>query len=421
MEIGFAGGGGSSSDSGWGSSSSDSRDSWGSSSSYSRHHTSSGSSSAGPGGFFLASSFVFVLIVVLTIIVRRISEHHTNNHSELPVVNPLSELAKVDNNSTDKENLIHDEAAKIFLSYQTDWSENNLKHIKEYTTKKYFKHVSLMLRSLEKAGRQNVVSNLHLIKTSLPFSVNENDKFPLDVKVIFKFSGFDEIVDNQTGNRLHGDQYYGILEMWNFVFDGESLKPDGITQPTESSSHLVKDLATFANDNGLFYSADWGRAILPNRGLVFSNSSLITSDVNNFVVGEWGDCLVQIYSYAKNPSIPDAYYLVGQLNVPKKYRGMIVESKQMGFMMPSGYEKYTTEWNDFNRQYNIYATKDDSLPLFELLNPKFMASLYDRNLNYSMEVIDNVIYIFAKITETSKEDYQELLDILTLAYKELKN
>lgn len=61
---------------------------------------------------------------------------------------------------------------------------------------------------------------------------------------------------------------------------------------------------------------------------------------------------------------------------------------------------------------------------FELLNPKFMADLYDLNLGISIEVVDNVIYLYANILlmpmTMSTDRYAAMLDILQAAYKELR-
>ena len=88
--------------------------------------------------------------------------------------------------------------------------------------------------------------------------------------------------------------------------------------------------------------------------------------------------------------------------------------------IPSGYERFEMEWTDYNQKYEVYASKRDALSAFELLNPKFMANLYDKSLNYSMEAVENVVYIFAEIEETKEEDYQELLMTLTEAFCELE-
>lgn len=78
------------------------------------------------------------------------------------------------------------------------------------------------------------------------------------------------------------------------------------------------------------------------------------------------------------------------------------------------------EWNDFNDRYEVYAASRDALPAFELLNPKFMEFLYNKNPSYNLEVVDNVIYIYANIKNVTEKDYADLLEVLRAAYDELK-
>ena len=42
------------------------------------------------------------------------------------------------------------------------------------------------------------------------------------------------------------------------------------------------------------------------------------------------------------------------------------------------------------------------------------------NVGDNIEVVDNVIYIFANVHNITEKDYAELLDILNYAHKELK-
>ena len=49
-----------------------------------------------------------------------------------------------------------------------------------------------------------------------------------------------------------------------------------------------------------------------------------------------------------------------------------------------------------------------------------MEFLYSKNPSYSLEVVDNVIYIYAPITTITEKDYEDLLEVLQKAYDELK-
>ena len=396
--MGFAGGGGSSSGGGGGSSSGGS--SYHSSSS--SHSSSSGDSDGDP-----AAIIVFLVVFIIVII---LASKGSKGHSYK------------DHNTTEQEKRIHTAAEHIFTSYQEDWSEFRLDDIKTFSTDHYYEHASLMLELLKNLHRINKVSKLKVRKVYLLDPVNEKTTLPVNLRVAFDFSGLDEVITDD-GKKLYSEYASNVSEVWNFVYDGKNLKLSGISQPTESASHLVKSLASFADQNHLFYSPDWGRYALPARGLIFSGSSMRIADINNHVIGKWGDLLIQLYTYAETPNqATSSYYVVGQINVPKNYLGVIVKSRKFksGLRPDKSYEKFEMEWNEFNDRYEVYAASRDALPAFELLNPKFMEFLYSKNPAYNLEVVDNVIYIYAKITTVTEKDYEDLLEVLKRAYDELK-
>jgi len=402
--FGLAGGGGSSSGGGGGG---------GSSSSHSSHSSSSSSSSSSSGGSLGFFETIFILAVwtgIIIFVIKTSGKGSVNRGDYF-----------IDHNKTEKSKEAHKRAEEIFYSYQKDWSEFNIENIKNYTTESYFEHAKLMLEALKDAGRKNVVSKVKIITTTLDKEIPDEVTEPINCRIKVTFSANDEVVEVKTGKSLFSKDYHGINETWNFVHDGKELRLSGISQPTESSEHLYQNMAKFAHESGLFYSPDWGRYCLPDKGLIFDPTSLYTADVNNHIIGKWGETLVQLYTYAPVPGkTPSSYYVVGQLNVPKEYLGIIVKSKKFRVKKPSDYDKFELEWNDFNNRYEVFASSKDALPAFELLEPKFMADLYDRNLNYNIEVIGNAIYIFAPVRKAKEDDYHELFDILVEAYKRLK-
>lgn len=399
--FGFAGGGGSSSGGGG--------SSGGSSYSSGSHHSSNGDGS----GEFTWGGFLFMLafggvIVAVAVIASRKEQQKFN---------------AMDQNNTEQEKWIHGEAERIFAQYQQDWSDYNLDGIKKYTTERYFQHASLMLEAIDQMKRRNVVSDLAIERAVLFTPVNNETTMPVTVRLAFVFGGTDSLVKTDTKEVIFSNKAYKIKEYWDFVYDGKALWLDGITQSTESTPHLISDIADFAREDNLFYSPDWGRLALPTKGLIFGNDTILSSaDVNNHVVGKWKECLVQIYTYSQTPTDPGSYYIVGQINVPKVYEGVIVEAEnaQLRIKVPRDYDKYEMEWGEFSQRYKVFAASRDALPAFELLNPAFMERLYERNLPYNLEVKDNTIYIFAKVSKAKKEDYAELLDVLAEAFNELK-
>lgn len=399
--FGFAGGGGSSSGGGGGSSSGGS--------SYSSSHSSSHSSSSSSSSDDADPIYALVTFGIIFLIVWL-------------VVTKGSKPSFKDFNSTPTEKEIHNKAEEIFKSYQADWSDFNLANIKKYTTAHYYKHASLMLELLKDLHRKNQVSKLKVKKVYLLNPVNNETTFPINIQVAFSFSGLDEVITDD-GEKLYSQYVSNAVETWNFIYDGKNLKLSGISQPTESAPHLIKSLANFATTNKLFYSPDWGRYALPSRGLIFGGASINIADINNHIIGKWGDLLIQLYTYAETPNqATSSYYIVGQINVPKDYLGVIVKSKEFksGRKPDKSYEKFEMEWNEFNNRYEVYAASRDALPAFELLNPKFMEFLYGKNPSYSLEVVDNVIYIYAPISGVTEKDYDDMLEVLKKAYDELK-
>ena len=393
--MGFAGGGGSSSGGGGGSSS-------GGGSSY--HSSSSSSSSSSDGDPVVA----FITIIIVLIILALTSKGSKKSYK--------------DYNSTPEEKQLHEEARQIFESYQKDWTDFNYNGIKKYTTDHYYTHASLMLDLLKNLHRTNKVSKLKVTKVYLSRPVNDKTTYPINLNITFRFSGLDEVITDE-GKKLYSQYVSPAIETWNFIYDGKDLKLDGISQPTESAPHLVKSLADFAKTNNLFYSPDWGRYALPARGLIFSKSSMEIADINNHIIGKWGDLLIQLYTYAPTPGqSTSSYYIVGQINVPKDYLGVIVKSHKFksGNKPDKSYDKFEMEWGEFNDRYEVYAASRDALPAFELLNPKFMEFLYSKNPSYNLEVVDNVIYIYANISRVTEKDYADMLEVLQKAYDELK-
>jgi hypothetical protein len=157
------------------------------------------------------------------------------------------------------------------------------------------------------------------------------------------------------------------------------------------------------------------------------------SDVNNHVIGNWNGLIVQLYTYIPQKRSKDNY-LIAQITLPKSYGGIIIKRKSdwkqrdifsnFSIFTPKGYRKITMEWPDFNKRYTVYATDMDKVTSFELLNPKFMADLYDKTLPVSIEVVDNVVYLYAPTTGLpvtgTQPRYKEMLEVLQAAFKELR-
>lgn len=322
-------------------------------------------------------------------------------------------------------------ARQTFLQYQYDWSTFNRDHIATYTTERYAKHSSLLLDILHELGRTNIMAEVQ-IKNSLIIDIHDDvDDSRDSFDVAFEASALDQLVD--SNNTVVFKDTKPFIEYWHFVRRGESWLLDAIVQNTQNLSTANNSVRAFAENNHMFYSLDMGWLFLPSKGLLMSRGKFGKSDINNHVVGTYNERLVQLYTYTPVPGNDNNLsWLVLQVTLPKSYGGIIVQRNKKIFAAtgvyqrtPKDYTKYTFEWNEFNKRYSVHATDADRLATFELINPGFMAYLYDNDPNVGIEVADNVLYLFkylgARTTTTVKpEEYQTMMTIALKAFKELQ-
>lgn len=312
---------------------------------------------------------------------------------------------------------------EVFMMYQMDWSKFDTAHMQTYMTSRYVYHANLLMKALYQMGRSNIVSDIKIMDqfvVDIKDSVyNDQDSFSVYIKAKSK----DILLETATNTILYDDSM-PFEEIWHFKRLNDTWVLDGISQLTESKK-LVRMLRTFAEQNNMYYSPDMGRLLLPKRGMLFGKANFKKSDINNHVIGEWGGLLVQLYTYipAKNnrDKSDSVEYLVGQMNLPKTYGGIIIKRRDKPSWLsakPKGYQKISFEWPDFNKRYDVYATDMDKVTSFELLNPSFMAELYDSDLKVKIEVVDSIVYLYCNINKNSR-DYSTMLRILQRSYAEL--
>ena len=301
-------------------------------------------------------------------------------------------------------------ARQVFERFQYDWSNLDYESIRKYTTQRYSNHIGLVMQALRQMGRRNIVDNVR---------INE---------AIFADAHDDA---NNQSDRSTNEEF---AEKWNFVREGNEWKLDGINQPTEDVGTLIGSLNKFAEDNGMYFSLDWGRLLLPKGGNLFLPRYFNSADVNNHVIGIWdGGILVQLYTCVlkngngltdEGKNKDEINYLIGQIMLPKSYGGILIDRDDNSIfrkriISPIGYKKVEMEWGDFNKRYTIFATNEDQAASFELLNPSFMAWLYDQDIKANIEVMDNIVILYARVSSDEKR-YAEMLEILRRAHKELK-
>lgn len=321
-----------------------------------------------------------------------------------------------------QEAAIMERVRQAFYDFQKDWSNFDVPHMQTYIAQPYLWHVYYIMKALSQMNRQNLVANPEIIDAVVADIYDGEHNSQDSFTVYIRARAQDSLIDSAKSNVIYMDNS-PFEELWHFVRQENTWFLDGILQATQDAKFADASLEQFAAANNMYYSPDWGWLLLPQRGQLFGKANFKRSDVNNHVIGEWDGLLVQLYTYI--PSKSDANSsnnLVGQITLPKSYGGIIIKRRrrlELFASAPRGYTKMSYEWPDFNKRYNVYATDMERVTSFELLNPAFMAELYDMDLPINIEVVDNVVYLYAPV-KTGSQKYEDMMKVLQRAFRELK-
>lgn len=316
-------------------------------------------------------------------------------------------------------------AKAVFMRYQQDWTSFNTESMRAYMTEKYWYHAALMVYALQLAQRQNVVSNI-AISDALVVHVVDNPGASGDTVVVgIAAKATDQTIDRRDNKVLFTDNK-PFTEFYQFSRSGDNWLLNGIQQATASEWVHNPELERFAASQGYYFSLDWGWLLIPRRGQLFGTAKFGVSDINNHVIGMYNKCLVQLYTYSAQPE-NSAYgsYLIAQANVPKSYGNIVVRRKKglFGRMFGiRGLKHVSLEWREFNDKYDVYATSAEQATSFELLHPAFMEKLEALPFEVSIEVVDNVVYLYApeKVRNQSPDRYASMLAVLREAFKQMR-
>lgn len=317
-------------------------------------------------------------------------------------------------------------ASQTFMRFQQDWSTFAFANFASYMTPQFIQRNTLLLRVLYELGRTNRMENVQIKQALIIDAHDDADDSRDSFTVAFDAVAKDQLIDNQSNTFLFVDSSE-FTEYWTFVRNGQGWLLANIDQSTADTAMLAPVLRDFAARNNMYYSLDMGWLFLPRRGVLFERGKFGISDINNHVVGSYHDHLVQLYTYSGVPSNSKvAPYMVAQINLPKAYGGIVIRRRKnallrvIGGGAPKGYQKYEFEWPDFNKRYDVYATDADRLATFELLNPGFMAYLYDNDPEVSIEVTDNIVYLYKTASKVGAADFEKMMTILLKSFKELQ-
>lgn len=310
--------------------------------------------------------------------------------------------------------------AEVFQRYQTDWSNYDTEAMKAYMTPTYQYHASLIIYALQQAGRRNLVTNAQL-QQSLITEIVDSPNNAEDVVVVgITAQADDRLIDSSNNKQLFRDTK-PFTEFWRFRRRDNVWLLDGIQQATASHWMYNPGLERLAQQNGYYFSADWGWLLLPRRGQLFGKGKFGVSDINNHVIGVHGQCLAQLYTYSPVPRNRDSY-LIAQTNLPRSYGNIVVRRHSRWPFGLKGLRKVSTEWPDFNKKYDVYATSSEQATSLELLNPLYMEKLEALPFEVNIEVVDNVVYLYTKQIDglDTMKRYQTMLNILNDAFREMR-
>lgn len=336
------------------------------------------------------------------------------------VAENLKKAAQLD--PTWNESAILARASEVFTRYQQDWSNRTWENFKSYMTTRYNQHSSLMIAALYQAGRINEVKN-PVIDESMIVDLTDTENDDQDTVTVGITAHADDILKEESTGVVLFEDKRPFTEYWTFKRSGSTWLLDSIRQATQNRMAFDAEINAFAHDHGFYYSLDWGWLLIPKRGQLFGRAKFGTSDINNHVIGMYKNYLLQLYTYDPLPNNAGSY-LIAQTNVPKQYGNIIVRRKKFSNLLKPirGFNKISMEWVDFNKKYEVYATDEEQVTSFELLHPAFMEKLEGLPFEVNIEVVDNVVYLYAerKNEKNHISEYETMLDILGEAYKQME-
>jgi len=332
-----------------------------------------------------------------------------------------AELAAASANDTvwSEEKLVN-HARQVFMQYQKDWSNLNIQAMQGYLTPYYYNHAALLAYTLKAMGRRDNMEDVKIQNAVILGVQNDTDDSRDAFTIGITAQANDQLINTVTDQEIFTDRK-PFTEYWTFQRSGNTWLLGGISQATADPYALNDQVRTFAANNGYYYSLDMGWLFIPQHGQLFGEAKFGTSDINNHIVGMYNNqMLVQLYSYVKNPQSSAKPYVIAQVNVPKQYGNIIVRRKKTFRMGIRGLEKVETEWTQFNDKYEVFASSAEQATSFELLNPTYMEQLEALPFEVSIEVVDNVIYLYTDELTATLEIYEAMLDLVNKAFKELR-
>lgn len=302
----------------------------------------------------------------------------------------------------------------VFLSFQDAWCAFYTEGLKNIVTANFHEQLVLELAVLKNEGRENRMENIKLLTVSVDEKLTVANKM---LCLVITATANDSLYDTVLQKKLYSDDSV-FTEYWDFVKEGAVWKLSTIKQATENAALKSNEIETFALTNNFFYNPDFGWLMMPNKGSLFKDSDFQTSDINNHVIGMYKNKIVEFYSIIFSNGGTE--YFIGQAILPKFYGRIVIRRKKKFTFIErgvSGLQKMHSESNAFDREYVIYADRAETIATFELLHPAYMEYIMGLPYEVNIEVVGNTVYFY---TNSSKVNYDKLLEILSRAFDEIK-
>ncbi len=391
------GGGGGSGGGGGGSS--------GSHSSYSSGGSGTGINDSGLGGVVIA---IFLVFIVLVIVMARRAELSRKKASE-----------QAKNDWLEKSGVSWEtfvvQFKQLFFDFQESWSKFDLEKLQTTVTENYYKRLVLELGVLQAEKRVNLMESIFVSHVGVIPEIgflNTANNVVLEVTA----SARDTLYDQDQDKKLYVDSG-SFTEYWHVVKVGDAWKLDLITQSTEDTTKTEWSIAEFAKTNNFFFDPDFGWLMMPNKGIIFNQTSFGRSDINNHVIGYYRNKIVEFYTYI--PGVSSAKnYLIAQTILPKEYKNILIKKKGFIEPKPKGLNKQELEWPDFNNKFTLWAHPEDKVNSLELLTPNFMEKIYDLPFELNIEIVGPFLYFYSE--DRRDVSYQQMLEVLSWAFDEMK-
>lgn len=387
----------------------------------------------------VAFAMTFIACIGLWIVGILWTKHFTDGFTNVKLSKRLARIAKKD--KLWAEQYLIDTATTVFSRYQNDVAKGDLKAMSPYVLPELIDRTGCMVEVFSRLGWRNILQETIIRKVRV-WGIDYQTDDGKDICVMWLDVKTKTNMPDVLVSRHLSDDEYSFIEAWTFQRVGEAWMLADVGQIlARKASASITD---FAAENNLYYWADTGWLLLPTGGSLLKNSKFSggneygAGELTDHVFGRYKDSLLQIFTLelTKESYIEEGYTwpgtrLVGVLTLPKAYGGILVrpvKDKLLGQNrlfagVPGTYTKHEFEWPDFNRRYEVYATDADLLAAFELVNPDFMAYLYDTGVPITVEVVNDTVYVYTSDREkrvVNAKSYRTHLEIMHRVYRELR-